>query len=221
MVANIKRKGRAAFLATVPLPDYRDVYFFEWSHSCDSYGVPDGSKEGVCFVPADLAAVSIVREYFENKSERLGLGDVQSFELTLICDELISNGIIATYEKGCSEHIVLRYKISSGYAIISVMDYGGGFNLPQVQQELPEGETLSDFLESLKRYRSQVSSKVPVGGQIVEYNRFGRGLRIVTGLADAIMILFHNKEGKLTHNMDEGTLGTVISVRYNLKNRKT
>ncbi|MCS6985729.1 MAG: ATP-binding protein [Leptospiraceae bacterium] len=200
-------------VAKVEHGEYAHVHFYEWP--------PRGKEghEGICFVPADLASVSVVREYMENKADAWDLTEEECYEISLICDELLSNAIIATYNRGISEHVVLRYKFGRDHIIISVLDYGGGFDLNQVERELPDGENLSEFMESLKKYRGELIRKVKIHGREVEHPRFGRGLRIVSGLADFMIVLFHNDEGKFSQKLESSTVGTLISVRYLFKSK--
>ncbi|MCB1201105.1 MAG: ATP-binding protein [Leptospiraceae bacterium] len=202
--------------------DYRDVFFFEWPGSDESSFIQTsridshGREEGICFIPCDLAAVSMVRDFIERKCVARKLKEEQAFEISLIADELVSNGIAATYEKDGSESIMLRYRISDDHVIISVLDYGGGFSLPEVQNRVPDGESLEDFMESLRVYRGSTKLKIPFQGKLTEHQKFGRGLQIVTGISDAVVIMLHTKDGKLTRNHAEDTLGAVVSVRYDI-----
>lgn len=195
--------------------EYEKIHFYEWS-SRGKFG-----EEGICFLPVDLGSVNSVREHLEAKALNLHLSEEETYEICLICDELLSNAIIATYNRGISEHVVLRYKFLENYAIISVLDYGGGFDLGKVEKELPDGENLNEFIDSLRKYRGDSVRKVKIYGREVEHPRFGRGLRIVSGLAQSIILLFHNNEGKLSHRLDENTIGTLISVRYDFPKNRT
>lgn len=190
------------------------TFFFDWDGPEEYTDVPE--SEGVSFVPVDLASVAPLRDYIETKIRKIGLRDDHAFELTLISDELVANAIAATFENGVSDAIVYRWRMYSDRILISVLDYGGGFQLSNVFKEIPTGDTLPEFLSSLRRYRKKNRGMVRSGGQVIEHNRFGRGLRIVTGLADAVYILYHSKDGSMTRNPVNETLGTVVSVRYNL-----
>lgn len=211
--------------------DYRDVFFFEWPYNNISYdsieNFTDGKKprkdEGIIFVPCDLAAVPMVHEFINEKGKSHDLLEEHIYELALIADELVSNGIAATFQaqKSFSENIVLRYRFQKDSAIIQVIDYGGGMCLEEVQDKAPKGDNLAEFMENLKTYRSDNNFHVPYRGKLIKLNRFGQGLRIVFGISEAVSIYLHNTDGKLTMNKSIETLGTIISAKYNLTQNQT
>lgn len=193
--------------------DYTKLSFHDWS--------TDGvNQDFVAFIPEDISCVSRVRDFVERKSKELDLKEDFIFELALISDELIANAIVASHEFGSNEYIVFRWVIRKDYCSMSIMDYGGGFNLPDVNKDIPEGENLTEFLASVQRYRDTTSVSVPHKGKIVQHMRFGRGLRIVTGLVDDFRMIFHQKDGDLSKRKTDDTLGTIIAIRYDFLNRK-
>lgn len=215
MILREKRKGIK--LKSGKSPSQKDIFYFDW----DEVKKPSAShKEGVCFIPQDLGAVTMVRDYITALCENLVIPEEQTFEISLLSDELVSNAIIASFEKNPAEYVVMRWKITPELASLSVLDYGGGFHLPQIAREIPQGDNLKEFLENLHAYRKSTTTKVPNRGQMIEHMGFGRGLRIVTGLADSVIILFHNIEGKVRKRVEPTTLGTVFTVRYNIANRE-
>lgn len=193
--------------------DYTDLTFHHW-------GAEQSAQDIIAFIPEDISCVSKVRDFVEAKCKDIDMPEDYTFELALISDELVANAIVASHEFGSSEFIIFRWIIRPEYCSISVLDYGGGFNLPDVNKDIPEGENLTEFLASVQKYRETTSVEVPHKGKIVQHMRFGRGLRIVTGLVDDFRMLFHDNVGNLSPQKTEITSGTIVAVRYNLVNRK-
>lgn len=205
----------------------REIFFFDWlpgaSPQLQQHAVPSqfsvsatdaNCSEGICFIPADLSCVTKVRDYIDEKSRQANLSDQSCFEIALIGDELVANAILASYSKFASEYIVLRWKLRPDKMVISVLDYGGGFNMGKVFKEIPRGSDIGSFVDSLREYRKSRTTKVPISGKVTEYTRFGRGLRIIAGLASQIWIEFHNAEGKIYTDPSADTIGTIITVEY-------
>ena len=135
----------------------------------------------------------------------------------MISDELVANAVVATSLKELSEIVVFRWKHHKDNFGISVLDYGGGLDLPRVYKEIPVGDTLEEFINELKVYKDKSSVKVRNHGKIIEHARFGRGLRIVNGLVDSLGIKFHAEGGTISKTISKETIGTIISVIYNTR----
>jgi putative hemolysin len=60
--------------------------------------------------------------------------------MALVADELVANAILASYAKNGSENIVLKWSMKDNIFMLSVLDYGGGFKIADVFEEIPRGE---------------------------------------------------------------------------------
>jgi anti-sigma regulatory factor (Ser/Thr protein kinase) len=187
--------------------DATDILFCNWLDT-------DVSKKGICFIPADLAAVAHVRHYIENLAKEFGLSEQSIFELCLVADELVANAILASFAKNGEEHILLKWGMRDNVFTLSVIDYGGGFKIADVFEELPKGKDLSSFLRSLKEYRQARKAVIPLNGALIEHVRFGRGLRIISNLVRNLNIQFHDTEGMTAPTPTNLTVGSIVTVEY-------
>ena len=172
------------------------------------------SDRGICFVPADLSAVAKVREYIEKVAAEFHLSEQNIFELALVADELVANAILASYARTGAENIVLKWAFKDHLFTITVLDYGGGFKIDEVFEEVPRGTDLPSFLKSLKEYRNARKVEVPLNGKLIDHLRFGRGLRIISNLVSKLEIEFHNEDGRMVSEPDNKTVGSIITVQY-------
>jgi len=184
---------------------------------CDWAQVVDGKMQahrGVCFIPADLAAVAHVRQYIETVATTLKLSEQSIFELSLVADELVANAILASYAKHGNENIVLKWTVTNNVFSLSVIDYGGGFKISEVFNEIPRGEDLTTFLKSLKEYREAHKAVIPLNGALIEHLRFGRGLRIISNLVRKLEIEFHDIDGSTASALTPSTVGSIVTIEY-------
>lgn len=171
-------------------------------------------EKGVCFIPADLSAVAHVRGYIETVAQMFGLSEQSVFELALVADELVANAILASYARNGAENIVLKWTMRDNIFSLSVLDYGGGFKLSDVFDEIPKGEDLASFLRSLKEYREARKAMIPLNGSLIEHLRFGRGLRIISNLVRKLDIEFHESDGSTGRVPGSRTVGSIVTVEY-------
>ncbi|MBX3722645.1 MAG: ATP-binding protein [Turneriella sp.] len=171
-------------------------------------------EKGVCFIPADLSAVAHVRGYIESVAQTFNLSEQSVFELTLVADELVANAILASYAKNGAENIVLKWTMKDNIFTLSVLDYGGGFRISDVFQEIPRGNDLASFLRSLKEYREARKAVIPLNGALIEHLRFGRGLRIISNLVRKLDIEFHEADGSTMNTPSDSTVGSIVTVEY-------
>lgn len=184
-----------------------EIMFCNWSGT-------SGVEKGVCFIPADLSAVAHVRQYIETVAANFRLSEQSIFELALVADELVANAILASYAKNGNEHIVLKWSMKNNIFTLSVLDYGGGFKIADVFEEIPRGEDLASFLRSLKEYREARKAVIPLNGALIEHLRFGRGLRIISNLVRKLDIEFHEEDGTTGDVPSRSTVGSIVSVEY-------
>lgn len=188
-----------------------EVLFCNWT----SPGSQNGRIEkGVCFIPADLSAVAHVRTYIEKVATAFKLSEQSIFELALVADELVANAILASYAKNGNENIVLKWTMKENIFTLSVLDYGGGFKITDVFNEIPRGEDLGSFLRSLKEYREAHKATIPLNGSLIEHLRFGRGLRIISHLVRKLDIEFHDEDGSTATALSKTTVGSIVTVEY-------
>lgn len=187
-----------------------DILFCDWREP----RVEAPVQKGVCFIPADLSAVAHVRGYIENIAHSFKLSEQSIFELTLVADELVANAILASYAKNGHENVVLKWTMKDYIFTLSVLDYGGGFKIAEVFEEIPRGKDLASFLRSLKEYREARRAVIPLNGNLVEHFRFGRGLRIISNLVRRLDIEFHDSNGATTAEPDDKTVGSIVTVEY-------
>lgn len=171
-------------------------------------------NKGVCIVPSDLSTVQHVRTYIEKVTSTFSLSEQSIFELTLVADELVANAILASYAKTGAESILLKWSMENHIFTLTVLDYGGGFKLNDVFDELPQGHDLSTFLRSLKEYREARKATIPLNGELIEHLRFGRGLRIISNLVNKFEIGFHDSKGLYAKELTPNTLGSIITIEY-------
>lgn len=191
-----------------------DILFCDWRQPRGQMRDTAPIQKGVCFVPADLSAVAHVRGYIENIAHSFNLSEQSIFELTLVTDELVANAILASYAKHGNENIVLKWTMKDLVFTLSVLDYGGGFKIAEVFEEIPRGADLASFLRSLKEYREARRAVIPLNGTLVEHFRFGRGLRIISNLVLRLEIEFHDIDGSMTTEPNDKTVGSIITVEY-------
>ncbi len=171
-------------------------------------------EKGVCFIPADLSAVAHVRGYVESVAQMFNLSEQSIFELALVADELVANAILASYALNGAENIVLKWTMKDNVFSISVLDYGGGFKITDVFEEIPKGKDLASFLRSLKEYREARKATIPLNGTLIEHLRFGRGLRIISNLVRRLDIKFHETDGSTGRIPGAKTVGSIVTVEY-------
>jgi anti-sigma regulatory factor (Ser/Thr protein kinase) len=171
-------------------------------------------EKGVCFIPADLSAVAHVRGYIESVAHTFHLSEQSVFELSLVADELVANAILASYAKNGAENIVLKWTMRDNIFTLGVLDYGGGFRISEVFEEIPRGNDLATFLRSLKEYREARKAVIPLNGALIEHLRFGRGLRIISNLVRRLNIEFHDADGSTAATPSDTTVGSIVTVEY-------
>lgn len=171
-------------------------------------------QKGICFVPADLSAVAGVRRYIESVANTFNFSEQCIFELSLVADELVANAILASYAKNGAENVVLKWTMKDNIFTLSVLDYGGGFKIAEVFEEIPRGNSLSSFLRSLKQYREARKAVIPLNGSLIEHMRFGRGLRIISNLVRKLEIEFHDEDGTTASAPSANTVGSIVTVEY-------
>ncbi len=190
------------------------ILFCDWASQGQKLAGKTRFERGVCFIPADLSAVAHVRGYIESVANMFDLSEQSIFELALVADELVANAILASYARNGAENIVLKWTMQNGVFSISVLDYGGGFKLSDVFDEIPKGEDLASFLRSLKEYREARKAMIPLNGSLIEHLRFGRGLRIISNLVRKLDIAFHESDGSTAKSPGQRTVGSIVTVEY-------
>lgn len=191
-----------------------EIMFCDWAIPAAPVAKENQIRRGVCFIPADLSAVAHVRNYVESVAKAFDLSEQSVFELSLVADELVANAILASYAKNGAENIVLKWTMKDNIFTLSVLDYGGGFRISDVFQELPRGEDLASFLRSLKEYREARKAVIPLNGALIEHLRFGRGLRIISNLVRKLDIEFHDVDGSTGTTPSSNTVGSIVTVEY-------
>jgi anti-sigma regulatory factor (Ser/Thr protein kinase) len=191
-----------------------EILFCDWKIPGEPVGGDAPVQKGICFIPADLSAVAHVRSYIEQTANTFSLSEQSKFELALVADELVANAILASYAKNGSENVVLKWMMKDNIFTLSVLDYGGGFKIAEVFDEIPRGSDLASFLRSLKEYREARKAVVPLNGALVEHLRFGRGLRIISNLVRRLDIEFHDADGSTTREPGANTVGSIVTVEY-------
>jgi anti-sigma regulatory factor (Ser/Thr protein kinase) len=195
-------------------PGKLDILFCDWKTPLEQARGEAPVQKGVCFIPADLSAVAHVRSYIENVAKAFSLSEQSIFELALVADELVANAILASYARNGNENIVLKWTMKDNVFTLSVLDYGGGFNIADVFEEIPRGADLASFLRSLKEYREARKAVIPLNGALIEHVRFGRGLRIISNLVRKLEIEFHDADGSTVRELTANTVGSIITVEY-------
>jgi hypothetical protein len=191
-----------------------EVLFCDWKTPGEQVCGEAPVRKGVCFIPADLSAVAHVRSYIEHVAKTFSLSEQSVFELALIADELVANAILASYAKNGQENVVLKWSVKDNVFTISVLDYGGGFKISEVFEEIPRGADLASFLRSLKEYREARKAVIPLNGALIEHLRFGRGLRIISNLVRRLDIEFHDADGSTVQEPTANTVGSIVTVEY-------
>lgn len=191
-----------------------EILFCDWEMPCDQVCNDALIQKGICFIPADLSAVAHVRSYIGQVANTFSLSEQSIFELTLVADELVANAILASYARSGHENVVLKWTMRDNVFTLSVLDYGGGFKIAEVFDEIPRGSDLASFLRSLKEYREARRAVIPLKGSLVEHLRFGRGLRIISNLVRRLDIEFHDADGFMAHAPMMNTVGSFITVEY-------
>ncbi|MFZ5629848.1 MAG: ATP-binding protein [Spirochaetota bacterium] len=191
-----------------------EILFCDWEIPREPVRGEPPVQKGVCFIPADLSAVAHVRSYIEHVANAFSLSEQSIFELALVADELVANAILASYAKNGNENIVLKWTMKDNVFTLSVLDYGGGFKIAEVFDEIPRGSDLASFLRSLKEYREARKAVIPLNGALIEHVRFGRGLRIISNLVRRLDIEFHDADGSTVHEPGANTVGSIITIEY-------
>lgn len=191
-----------------------EILFCDWEIPREQVRGEAPVQKGVCFIPADLSAVAHVRSYIEHVANTFSLSEQSIFELALVADELVANAILASYAKNGNENIVLKWTMKDNIFTLSVLDYGGGFKITEVFDEIPRGSDLASFLRSLKEYREARRAVIPLNGALIEHVRFGRGLRIISNLVRKLDIEFHDADGSTVHEPTANTVGSIITIEY-------
>lgn len=191
-----------------------EILFCDWALPSQKKTGEAPVQKGVCFIPADLSAVAHVRNYIETVAHTFSLSEQSIFELALVADELVANAILASYAKNGNENIVLKWSMKDDVFTLSVLDYGGGFKIGEVFDEIPRGSDLASFLRSLKEYREARKAVIPLNGSLIEHVRFGRGLRIISNLVRKLDIEFHDADGTTVQVPSQNTVGSIITIEY-------
>jgi len=172
----------------------------------------------VLLMPLDLGAIPEMRRQLQSLANEKQLGEEDAFHLLLITDELMTNAMIATYNHSPGEKILLHIRLSPQWAGICLLDYGGGFDLSDTLNKIPDGGTLQEFMNNLRLYKNESKPGfIPYNKRIVEHPRFGRGLRIVAGLVSSLTLAFHGSDLSFSDNRTDSTRGTLVKAIYDLK----
>ncbi len=172
----------------------------------------------VFLLPLDLGAIPEMRLGIQSLVRQRQLGEEDSFHLLLVVDELVTNAMIATFNHAPSEKILLHIRLSPQWAGVCVLDYGGGFDLSDTLNKIPDGGSLREFMVNLQHYKNQSGPGfIPYNKRIVEHPRFGRGLRIVAGLVSSLTLVFHGSDLSFSDNRTDNTRGTLVKAIYDLR----
>lgn len=182
---------------------------YEWSPE-------EGVKEYVAILPIDFFAVAVVHNFIEDNTADMGITPMDSIQLHLLCDELISNALLATQESLTRKHsyILFRARLEKTKTTIIVFDYGGGIDLEAVAKQIPSGKNLKDYIDKIDVYRHKTSLQTSSGGKKFQHKRFGQGLKIICDISDILDINFHNEKMEISPIITKHTVGTVVSAVY-------
>ena len=210
------------FIAGIPLglmiseaEEYKNNICYSWSK-------PSGDQnlhEGICFLENDLSGATAVRNHLEKKCSSLAIPERAAFEITLICDELVSNAIVVTHEMFNFSNVLFRWRLNNSTFCFCIIDHGGGFDIPRAMSLVPKANSFTDFIEQLKEYRKNSTVKIKNHGRDVEHTRFGRGLKIVKGLVASLKVTYHDSDGKTRDSLSENVVGSIITATYNINSQ--
>ncbi|MDC7236002.1 MAG: ATP-binding protein [Spirochaetales bacterium] len=121
--------------------------------------------------------------------------------------ELVNNSIRAHKEQKENRDILLRFKLAGQELIITLRDWGGGFDKSRLPYDLDQDVQKIDINDqNFLEYR-----------EVHGYQRFGMGLLITKKTFDRFKLSFTDHQGNIRDNYEEGqTAGTVIELRSTL-----
>lgn len=186
------------------------IDFFDHSWTSDQ-----NSQEYIGLIPCDLNSLQIIHSKLEGLAKKAETSRDDLSEILLLCDELISNAMIATASTSdAHKHVVFRAHFEGTRCRIIVFDYGGGLNLREVIRQIPKGNNRKEYLENLELYKERTKLKIKKGRADIQHNRFGKGLKIISNISDILDISYHDEEGNLQAIITPMTIGTVITSYY-------
>jgi anti-sigma regulatory factor (Ser/Thr protein kinase) len=121
--------------------------------------------------------------------------------------ELLNNSIRAQKEKGDPRDISIDMTASDGRLVVSIRDYGGGFDPGKLPYDLAANSATLDLRSSpFEEYQRQNG-----------YKRFGMGLYIAKKTFDDFRLVFLDQQDRPTHWAPGQIAGTIITVSVGTK----
>ncbi len=121
--------------------------------------------------------------------------------------ELLNNSIRAHKEKGDPRDICIDMTVSDGRLVVSIRDYGGGFDPGKLPYDLAADSATLDLRSSpFEEYQRQNG-----------YKRFGMGLYIAKKTFDDFRLVFLDQQDRPTQWAPGQIAGTIITVSVGTK----
>jgi anti-sigma regulatory factor (Ser/Thr protein kinase) len=116
--------------------------------------------------------------------------------------ELLNNSIRAQKEKGDPRDICIDMTVSDGRLVVSIRDYGGGFDLARLPYDLSADSASLDLRSSpFEEYQKQNG-----------YKRFGMGLYIAKKTFEDFRLVFLDQQDRPAQWAPGQVAGTLITV---------
>jgi anti-sigma regulatory factor (Ser/Thr protein kinase) len=121
--------------------------------------------------------------------------------------ELLNNSIRAHREKGEPRSIVLDLTISDGRLVVSIRDFGGGFDMAKLPYDLHEDPSRLDLhSSSFESYQKRNGFK-----------RFGMGIYVAKKTFDEFRLVFLDSNDRPMPWVAGETVGTLITLTVGMK----
>ena len=186
----------------------QNIYDHIWSSE-------QNDLEYFCLIPCDFNSLETVHEQLEKLSQQSGVPAHNLSDILLLCDELLTNAMIATASRKNSHlHVIFRVHFEKTRCRIIVFDYGGGLNLREVIRQIPRGRNRAEYFKNLELYKENTKLTIKKGKADIQHNRFGKGLKIISNISDILDISYHDHDGNLQAIISPFTLGTIVTSYY-------
>lgn len=172
----------------------------------------------VMFVPPDMKYVKLFRLEIQKTLETHKFTKEDIFQITLACDEALTNSITANISQNSEETIICKWRIQNMKFSLLILDYGKGFKMSETTMSNPTPTNLEDYTKQISDYQKQVDRKLPYDGIEKSHKNMGKGLKIIHSLMDTVKISFHSNAEILDTPDVSKINGAILEIEFDAIN---
>lgn len=186
--------------------------------SINSMFIELSNNNYVMFVPPDMKYVKLFRNEIQKTLEihKFKIEDI--FQITLACDEALTNSITANISQNSEETIICKWRIENMKFSLLILDYGKGFKMSDTTMNNPTPSSLEDYTKQITDYQKLVDRKLPFDGIEKAHKNMGKGLKIIHSLMDTVKISFHSNQ-EILDSLDVSKInGAILEIEFDAIN---